>query len=360
MRKRIENSMNLLHKQRSKQMITRKFKLMTAMLAVLAIGTIGCSEDDKNPMSGNPTNPTKDIVEIATAAGNFKTLLAAAEEADLVDALKGAGPITVFAPTDEAFAKLPAGTVEALLADKDALTAILTYHVVPGAVTSDQVVKLSSAETLNGSDLTIAVTPDGKVKIDNAMVTMTDIKATNGIIHVIDAVLIPGSSASARTIPLSASASLGSGWIAQAVRNGNLNWFTKYLSLYTVSRLAGLPTLTTAVQAAGLQSTLMYKGPFTLFGPTEQAFAALPAGTVEALLKDPETLSNILLYHVTPGVVKAADVVKLTEATMANGKTVKIAVVDGKVKINDATVLYVDIAARNGVLHIIDGVLIPQ
>ena len=87
---------------------------------------------------------------------------------------------------------------------------------------------------------------------------------------------------------------------------------------------------------------------------------AFPAGTVQALLNDPTTLGNILLYHVTPGAVKAADVVKLSEATMANGKTVKIAVVDGKVKINDATVLYVDIAARNGVLHIIDGVLIPQ
>jgi transforming growth factor-beta-induced protein len=341
-------------------MTTKNLKLMLALVAVLAVGMVGCSKDDnKNPMNSGSPEPKLDIVETAAAAGNFTTLLAAAEAAELVDALKGAGPITVFAPTDEAFAKLPAGTVEALLADKDALTAILTYHVIPGAVTSDQVVKLSTAETLNGASVKITLTTDGKVKIDNAVVTVTDIKATNGVIHVIDAVLIPGASASARTNPLAASASLGSGWIAQAVRNGNLNWFTKYLSLYTVSRLAGLPTLTTAVQAAGLQNTLMYKGPFTLFGPTEQAFGALPAGTVEALLKDPATLGNILLYHVVPGVVKASDVVTLTEATMANGKTVKIAVVNGKVKINDATVLYVDIAARNGVLHVIDGVLVP-
>ncbi len=128
--------------------------------------------------------------KLPQAAGNFTTLLAAAEAADLVDALKGAGPITVFAPTDEAFAKLPAGTVEALLADKDALTAILTYHVVPGAVTAAEVVKLTSAATLNGSNLTITVADD-KVMIDNAVVTVTDIKATNGIIHVIDAVMIP-------------------------------------------------------------------------------------------------------------------------------------------------------------------------
>jgi len=340
-------------------MLTKKFKLMMALLAVLTVGMVGCSkDDDKNPMNSGSPEPTLDIVETAAAAGNFTTLLAAAEAADLVDALKGAGPITVFAPTDEAFAKLPAGTVEALLANKDALTAILTYHVVPGAVTAAEVVKLTSVATLNGTDLTITVV-DGKVMIDNAMVTVTDIKATNGIIHVIDAVLIPAASGSARIEPLSATASLGSGWVARAIRNGELNWLTKYLSLYTVSRLAGLPTLTTAVQAAGLQSTLMYNGPFTLFGPTEQAFAALPAGTVEALLKDPTTLSNILLYHVTPGVVKAADVIKLTEATMANGSKVSISVVNGGVKINNANVLFVNIAARNGVLHIIDGVLLP-
>lgn len=341
-------------------MFTRKFKIITAVLTIMSLGLIGCSDNDKSPMASGTNEPTKDIVETAAAAGNFTTLLAAAEAADLVDALKGAGPITVFAPTDEAFAALPEGTVEALLNDKDALTAILTYHVVPGAVTSDQVVKLSSAETLNGASVAITLTGDGKVMIDNATVTVTDIKATNGIIHVIDAVLIPGTSGSSRLNPLATAYSFGGGWITRAIRNGDLNWFTRYLSLYTVSRLAGLPTLTTAVKAAGLKSTLMYKGPFTLFGPTEEAFGALPSGTVEALLNDPETLRGILLYHVTPGVVKAADVVNLTGATMANGQTVTITVENGMVKINDATVLFVDIAARNGVLHIIDGVLIPR
>lgn len=339
-------------------MILHKFKLMMVALAALAITAVGCSDDDNNPV--NESEPKMDIVETAKAAGNFTTLLAAAEAAELTEALKGAGPITVFAPTDEAFAKLPAGTVEGLLADKEALTAILTYHVVPGAVTADEVVNLTSAETLNGSSVTISLTGDGKVKIDDAVVTVTDIRASNGIIHVIDAVLIPGGSGSAQGKPLASRASLTSGLLAQAVRSGNLNWFTKYLSIYTVSRLAGLPTLTTAVQAAGLQGTLMSKGPFTVFGPTDQAFAALPAGTLQALLNDPEALSNILLYHVVAGAVKAADVVKLTEATMANNGEVTISVVSGGVKINDANVLFVDIAARNGVLHIIDGVLIPQ
>lgn len=347
-------------------MINKSFKLMTALVAMVVLVVIGCSDnDDKSPMNSGNNAPTLDIVETAKAAGNFTTLLAAAEAADLVDALKGEGPLTVFAPTDDAFAALPEGTVAALLNDLDALTAILTYHVVPGAVTAAQVVKLTDAPTLNGSNVAITVTDDGKVMINNATVIMTDIKTTNGIIHVIDAVLIPSASSSlgsdggADKSSFSAgSYSFGGGWVARAIRNGDLNWLTRYLSLYTVSRLAGLPTLTTAVKAAGLQNTLMYNGPFTLFGPTEEAFAALPAGTIPALLNYPQTLSNILLYHVTPGVVKAADVVNLTEATMANGGKVTITV-NGGVKINNANVLFVDIAARNGVLHIIDGVLIP-
>jgi len=341
-------------------MITKKFKMLAALLAVFAVGMIGCSDDDETPMNSTaPTAPTMDIVETAAAAGSFQTLLAAAEAADLVDALKGAGPITVFAPTDEAFAKLPEGTIDNLLANPEQLRAILLYHVVEGAVTSDQVVKLTSAETLNGTSLMITLTADGKVMIDNATVTVTDIQASNGVIHVIDAVLIPGVSESSRRSALEASNTFGRGWVARAVRNGNLNWFTRYLSLYTVSLMADLPTLATAVKAAGLQKTLVFDGPFTLFGPTDEPFGALPPGTVEAQLNDPATLGNILLNHVTPGKVKAADVVNLTEATMANGGTVAISVVNGGVKINDANVLYVDIAARNGVLHIIDGVLIP-
>ena len=345
----------------------RKMFRIPMMLAVgaLMMTAVGCSDDDeKNPMNSAAPEPQLDIVETAAAAGNFTTLLAAAQAADLVDALKSEGPLTVFAPTDEAFAALPEGTVEALLKDIDALTAILTYHVVAGAVTSTEVVKLSSAPTLNGASLTITITGDGKVKVDNATVIVTDIQTSNGIIHVIDAVLIPQVSGAPRqgagTIATSFGGSyyFGGGWIANAIRDGKLKWLTKHLSLYTVARLTGLPTLTTAVQAAGLQSTLMYGGPFTLFGPTEEAFAALPAGTVEALLQDPATLSNILLYHVVPGVVKAADVVNLTEATMANGQKVSISV-NGGVKINDANVIVVDIPARNGVIHLIDAVLIP-
>ena len=137
---------------------------------------------------------SKDIVDTAVAAGQFETLAAALGAADLVDTLKGDGPFTVFAPTDEAFAKLPEGTVESLLKpeNRDQLVAILTYHVVAGKVKAADVVKLSEATTVNGQSVAITVADNG-VQVDNANVIATDIAASNGVIHVIDTVILPGS-----------------------------------------------------------------------------------------------------------------------------------------------------------------------
>jgi len=133
---------------------------------------------------------TKDIVTTAVEAGSFTTLAAALEAAGLVEVLQGEGPFTVFAPTDEAFAKLPAGTVEALLADKEALTRVLTYHVVPGRVTSSDVVHLSQARTVAGLDASIEVR-SGEVYVAGAKVVGPDVQASNGVIHVVDSVMLP-------------------------------------------------------------------------------------------------------------------------------------------------------------------------
>jgi uncharacterized surface protein with fasciclin (FAS1) repeats len=143
-------------------------------------------------MAGNasPMDAKKDIVDTAVAAGSFKTLATALDAAGLVETLKGTGPFTVFAPTDAAFAKLPAGTVEGLLKDKAKLSSILTYHVVPGKVMAADVVKLDGAKTVNGQSVMIKVV-DGKVQVDNATVTQADIETSNGVIHVIDTVLMP-------------------------------------------------------------------------------------------------------------------------------------------------------------------------
>jgi len=138
---------------------------------------------------GDAAHQGTDIVGIAQSTATFSTLVTALEAAGLVETLKGDGPFTVFAPTDEAFAKLPEGTIEALLADKEKLTAVLTYHVVPGRITSGEVVGLNSATTVQGS--TVAIDASNGVQVNDAHVIQADIMASNGVIHVIDAVLIP-------------------------------------------------------------------------------------------------------------------------------------------------------------------------
>ena len=155
----------------------------------LAVAVVGC---DGNDNSKDDSAPSLNIVETAVSAGTFDTLVAAITAADLVSVLSGPGPFTVFAPTEAAFAALPAGTVETLLLpeNKDQLIAVLTYHVVSGAVTSEQVVGLTSAPTVQGSSVNIRV-EGGVVYINDAAVTQVDIEASNGVIHVIDQVLLP-------------------------------------------------------------------------------------------------------------------------------------------------------------------------
>jgi len=159
-------------------------------ISVLTMSSFAISGQSGDKMDMKNMQPN--IVEVAVDTGIFKTLVAAVQAADLVSVLQSDGPFTVFAPTDEAFAKLPAGTVEMLLKpeNKDKLASVLTYHVVSGKVTSSQVVGLTSATTVQGQKVSIKVV-DGKVMIDDAMVTLVDVEASNGIIHVIDSVLLP-------------------------------------------------------------------------------------------------------------------------------------------------------------------------
>jgi uncharacterized surface protein with fasciclin (FAS1) repeats len=164
-------------------------KQLTVALAVATLASV--------PVSVEAQAGDKDIVTVAVEAGSFTTLAAALEAADLIGVLQGDGPFTVFAPTDEAFAKLPAGTVEALLADKEALTKILMYHVVAGSVGSEAVVGLDEAATLAGINASIEVKM-GSVYVAGAKVTTADVAASNGVIHIIDAVMIPPTAESNR------------------------------------------------------------------------------------------------------------------------------------------------------------------
>ncbi len=177
-------------------MRTRSIILLVVALMVvpLVIAACGSTTEEAAAPSPSPTMAQKDIVDTAVEAGSFSTLVTAVQTAGLEETLRGAGPYTVFAPTDEAFAAVPKETLDALLADpQGALTDVLTYHVVPGKVMSGDLTDGMQAETVNGQPLDIAVADDGSVTVNGANVVTADIETSNGVIHVIDTVLVPPS-----------------------------------------------------------------------------------------------------------------------------------------------------------------------
>jgi len=286
-----------------------------------------------------PAEP-QSIVDIAVADGRFTTLVAAVQAAGLAETLSGEGPFTVFAPTDDAFAALPAGTLDSLLLpeNKQQLADILLYHVVPGKVMAADVTGLDGkmADTaLEGRQIGVKVDMGSVYLNENTKVIITDIEASNGVIHVIDTVLLP---------PTDEAAMETKDIVDTAVADGR---FT---------------TLVAAVQAAGLAETLKGEGPFTVFAPTDEAFAALPAGTLDSLLlpENKQQLTDILLYHVLSGNVMASDVVGLTSSPTVLGKDITVRVQDGNVYLNDnVQVIITDIETSNGVIHVLDAVLLP-
>ncbi len=270
--------------------------------------------------------PTGTVTDIVVNSPDHNTLEAAVVAAGLAGTLSGTGPFTVFAPTDAAFAALPAGTVQALLADPQGLlTQILTYHAVSGAAFSRTLANGQTIATINGKNVTVTINANG-VFINNAKVTVADVVADNGVVHVIDAVLLPP------TVTV---------W--DVVQNS---------PDHTV--------LEAAVNAAGLGATLSGTGPFTVFAPTDAAFAALPAGTVQALLTDPQgALTQVLLYHVVTGKALSSSLTNGQTIATINGKNVTVTINANGVFINNAKVTVADVVADNGVVHVIDAVLLP-
>jgi uncharacterized surface protein with fasciclin (FAS1) repeats len=266
------------------------------------------------------------VVDIIVNSPDHNTLEAAVIAAGLADDLSGAGPFTVFAPTDAAFAALPAGTVEALLADIPALTNILTYHVVGAEAFSSDLSDGQMVMTLQGSDVEVTINGSG-VFINDAQVTVADLEAENGVVHVINAVLLP-----------------------------------PVLPATVVDIIVNSPdhnTLEAAVIAAGLADDLSGAGPFTVFAPTDAAFAALPAGTVEALLADIPALTNILTYHVVGAEAFSSDLSDGQMVMTLQGSDVEVTINGNGVFINDAQVTVADLEAENGVVHVINAVLLP-
>jgi uncharacterized surface protein with fasciclin (FAS1) repeats len=354
--------------------------IMTACLMTMPIAMADSSEDI-------PTN--------ATNTGVHDTLVDALVQADLVSTLQGDGPFTVFAPTDQAFAD--AGiNLSTFDTDEEiaVLTDILLYHVyTAGAVYAADVTDGSTVAMANGDDASFTVT-DGTVMIGDATVTTADVMASNGVIHVIDKVLMPpapytgvGICYNSATHMIAAGASMEECGAYMYVENYSMNgqeftgcyntvshsltdttqaicesyMWTPPVDIATTAMSTGIHTsLVAALSASELVATLQGDGPFTVFAPTDQAFADagidLAAFTTD---EDIATLTDILLYHVYSGAVNAADVTDGLTVAMVNGDDASFTVTDGTVMVGDATVVLADVPASNGVIHVIDKVLMP-
>ncbi len=289
-------------------------------------------------VAADHTKPTRSVAQVAAKDGRFTTLVAALKAAGLTDALDGDGPFTVFAPTDEAFKKLPEGAVADLLKpeNKDRLAAVLKYHVVPNRsgfnLAAARPGQQYRYDTLNGAKLTVSADANG-FRVNAARILVQNVPATNGAVQVIDAVLLPPESAASRPN-----------------------------SIPAVADQAGVfKTLLAALKAAELADVLGGDGPFTVFAPTDEAFKKLPEGAVADLLKpqNKARLVRLLKYHVVAGKVSAKDAVAAEKAETLQGGSVRIRIADGRLRINDSEVVKTDIPARNGVIHVLDTVLTP-
>merc|ERR1712226_1674382 len=266
---------------------------------------------------------------------------------DLVDTLSSPGPFTVFAPTNEGFGKLPVGTLDNLLKpeNKDQLVDILTFHVLPQVVVSTQLRSFQAPKTVEGKTVAIERKRDGTVRVspnqvgfDFKYVTAADNEASNGIVHIIDGVLIPPASPSPTTKNIVE--------LAESVDD--------------------LSTLVAAVVAGDLVTTLISPGPFTVFAPTNEAFAGLPAGTLDDLMKpsNKAQLVDILTYHVVSGNILSTDLQSFQAVKTVEGKPLHVVSWGGVVQVGPSLeslskVTAADNKASNGVVHIVDGVLLP-
>ena len=365
-------------------------KKLVVLLLLFALSGVSFAGAAQPTGTAGSATANQTIVEIAAANPNFSTLVTAVQAAGLVETLSGPGPFTVFAPTNAAFDKLPPGTLDALIANKTALTSVLTYHVVPGNYPASQVVSMSSLPTVQGQPLPVTVQPGGTVRVDGATVVATDIQASNGVIHVIDTVMIPpaGNATTPTPTPITtvmpvvpvqgASSSedyTGGGAAAPTATRTVTTTGTATVTPsatqaggetgdQTIVEIASanpnFSTLVTAVQAAGLVETLSGPGPFTVFAPTNAAFDKLPPGTLDALIANKTALTSVLTYHVVPGNYPASQVVSMSSLPTVQGQPLPVTVQPGgTVRVDGATVVTTDIKASNGVIHVIDAVMIP-
>jgi uncharacterized surface protein with fasciclin (FAS1) repeats len=333
--------------------------------------------DDMDDMADGPFGPACDAVPAdgegsfagmtddpaATAASNnplLSTLVTAVSEAGLVDTLNSDGPFTIFAPTNDAFGAIPAADLDAILADQELLTSILTYHVVAGdSLDAAALGEAGSATTVNGAELEFGT--DG-TSVNGVDVLCSNVMTANATVHIIGGVLTPPAddmgemeeSAMAPTGPLCSA--------VPADGEGSFAGMTDDPAATAASNNPVLSTLVQAVVAAGLVDTLNSDGPFTIFAPANPAFDALPAGTLETVLADQDLLTSILTLHVVAGErLSSSDLAELDSVTTVNGADVTVEQgADGTLMVNgQASVGCADIQTANATVHVIDAVLLP-
>jgi len=315
--------------------------MQLARLSVVAVAVLLASANAGKHLAA------KTIVDTALSTGKHTVLAAALTKANLITTLNGTGPFTVFAPTDAAFTAamtMLKATKEQLLANP-LLKDILTYHVVSGTVKSTSLTNGMKAKTLNGANLSVSITGT-TVKVNTATVTTADVMCSNGVIHIIDMVLVPPAVMTAVAAAAKAAA-------APAAATKNI--------VETAVAAGSFTVLAEALTKADLVTTLSGKGPFTVFAPTDAAFtAALTALKVtKAQLLALPNLKAILTYHVVGGTVKSTGLSNGMKAATVNGAKVTVTIAGKTVKVNDATVSTADVMCSNGVIHIIDKVLMP-
>ncbi|MCX6045649.1 MAG: fasciclin domain-containing protein [Chloroflexi bacterium] len=276
-----------------------------------------------------PTLQPMDVADTLAAAGDFATLVTALQVANLSESLKGSDPVTIFAPTDQAFAALAPG----LLDNQDRLAEVLRYHIAATRVTSDSLTSGATVKTLLGNEL--KVSQEGKIiKVNDATIIATPIQATNGVIYVLDKVLLP---------PAKASAANSKATISEV--------------LLTDERFS---TLVDALKATGVYTELQGAGPFTLFAPEQDAFSNLPSPLVGSLFRGPEVWTRVLNYHVISGKkLLAADFTDQQVEQTLEGSTLVFSKQGATTLVGEAKIIQTDIQASNGVIHVIDKVLVP-
>jgi uncharacterized surface protein with fasciclin (FAS1) repeats len=299
----------------------------------------------------------------ATAASNnplLSTLVSAVTEAGLVDTLNSDGPFTIFAPVNDAFAAIPAEDLEAVLADQELLTSILTYHVVAGeSLDAAALGSAGSADSVNGAALEFGA--DGTT-VNGVDVLCSNVMTANATVHIIGEVLMPPADDMGQ---MEEGAMMPSGPLCAAVPTdgeGSFAGMTDDPAATAASNNPVLSTLVTAVQAAGLVDTLNSDGPFTIFAPANPAFDALPEGTLDTVLADTDLLTSILTLHVVAGEqLSSADLAELDSVTTVNGADISLEVADdGTLMVNgQGSVGCADIQTANATVHVIDAVLMP-